>query len=454
MNNRSPTQIDAQAVLSERIEKRLVRVAVVGLGAVGLPLCEALHAGGLCVTGIDTDEARIRSLELGECYLDHFGTQRMTELMRTGRFKVSACFEALVGVDVIVVCVPTPLGENGEPDLACVTEVASECGRRLQRGQLIILESTTYPGTTRDVFAPAISSALAPGSEFALDVDYFIAYSPEREDPGSRSHSAATTPRIVGGLGPAATMVAADFYRTSVVEVVEVQSPEVAEAAKMLENVFRCVNVALVNEMKVSLDAMGIDIWEVIHAAATKPFGFMPFEPGLGIGGHCIPVDPVYFIWKAAMVGQHPHLISTACAINMQMPTIVAAKVVEVLGDSQVSVDQASILVIGVAYKPDLADTRESPALELIRDLSCRGAEVEYFDPHVERLDPRAHEGLEMKSIEFSPIAIRRYDAVVIATAHQAVDYSTIARCASVIVDTRNVILRAGLSPKGRLVKA
>ncbi len=454
MKTTNSMALNAQSALAERIADRSARVAVVGLGAVGLPLCEALHEGGLCVIGIDTDEARIRSLDSGECYLDHFGAQRTADLMRTGRFKVSASFNALRTVDVIVVCVPTPLGGTGEPDLTCIIDAARECGSRLRKGQLVILESTTYPGTTRGVFAPALRRAIVAGSDLVLDMDYFIAYSPEREDPGRKSHTTATTPRIVGGLGLASTQLAASFYRSCVRDVIEVPTAETAEAAKMLENIFRCVNVALVNEMKVSLDAMGVDIWEVIRAAATKPFGFMPFEPGLGLGGHCIPIDPFYYTWKAASVGQPSHLISTACAVNMQMPFAVAAKVVMTLREAQVPVGRASILVIGVAYKPGIGDTRESPALALIKDLLGRGARVDYFDPHVPRVGALDHAGVAMESIAISSDALHGYDAVVIATAHPSVDYALIARHASLIVDTRNAISRAGLTPVGRLVKA
>jgi len=444
----------ASLELAERIAQRTAKVAVIGLGAVGLPLCEALLQGGLAVTGIDSDDARVGKLNKGESYIGHIPNRRTMALARSNQFHASSSISLIKGMDVVVVCVPTPLHADRKPDLTAVLSAAHACGSHARRGQLFVLESTTYPGTTRDVFAVAIQEALSTNDDLGLGEDFFVAYSPEREDPGRSSHTTTTTPKLVGGLDSTSTMLASALYRCCIANVVEVSTAEVAESAKMLENVFRCVNIALVNEMKSSLAAMGVDVWEAIEAAATKPFGYMSFEPGPGLGGHCIPVDPYYFTWRASAVGSPAQLVEIAADINTTMPAFVVTRITEALAVAGVSISNSKILMVGLAYKPEVGDTRESPSLELIHSLSNMGAVLDYSDPYVPQIRLGGAVAKTMVSTPLSPAKVREYDAVVIATAHAVVDYSIIARHAVLIIDTRNAIHKAGLTARCRLVKA
>ena len=440
--------------LQDRVGTGTARVGVVGLGYVGLPLCHALHAGGLQVVGLDVDPAKIEDLRAGRSYLQHFGAERTRELSGSDRFRATIDFGDLADVDVVLVCVPTPIGPHEEPDLSYVVNAARLCGPTLRRGQLFVLESTTYPGTTRGEFLRGILEGYDGTEELTCGRDFFVAYSPEREDPGRQSHTTSTIPKLVGGLDEHGTELAARLYRYGVDQVVEVSCAEVAEAAKLLENIFRSVNIAMVNEMKTILDALDIDIWEVIEAASTKPFGFMPFQPGPGLGGHCIPIDPFYLAWKAREVGRPTRFIELAGQINTSMPTYVVQRTMLALNDEQQSLNGARVLVLGLAYKPDVDDTRESPSFEIIEGLRQLGAQVDYSDPHVPETKPVRRHDLGMRSVELTPETVAGYDVVVISTDHARFDYAVIAENARLIVDTRNAIARSGSSPRGRLVKA
>ena len=427
--------------LVSKIENNSAMVGVIGLGYVGLPLAHALHRGGMPVIGFDVDQSKIDAIAAKENYLRHLGDEMVVDLSESDRFEATTDFSKLGDCDVIIIAVPTPLGKHQEPDLSYITDTAERIGRTLRAGQLVILESTTYPRTTRDEMLP-VMMANAPESAKNLVVgeDLFVAFSPEREDPGRKDHSTSTIPKLVGGLEANSTTLAAAVYRKGIAEVVEVRSAEIAESAKLLENIFRAVNIALVNEMKTVLTEMDIDIWEVVRAASTKPFGFMPFFPGPGLGGHCIPIDPFYLTWKAKEVGCTTRFIELAGQVNTAMPQYVIDRCAAALNEHSKSVKGSKILVLGLAYKPDVDDTRESPSFELIKILEDRGALVEYSDPHIaEARRVRKHD-LKMQSIDLTPENIRSFDCVLVATNHTAFDYATIAANAQLIVDTRDAM--------------
>ena len=416
-------------------------VGVIGLGYVGLPLAHALHRGGMPVIGFDVDQSKIDAIAAKENYLRHLGDEMVVDLSESDRFEATTDFSKLGDCDVIIIAVPTPLGKHQEPDLSYITDTAERIGRTLRAGQLVILESTTYPRTTRDEMLP-VMMANAPESAKNLVVgeDLFVAFSPEREDPGRKDHSTSTIPKLVGGLEANSTTLAAAVYRKGIAEVVEVSSAEIAESAKLLENIFRAVNIALVNEMKTVLTEMDIDIWEVVRAASTKPFGFMPFFPGPGLGGHCIPIDPFYLTWKAKEVGCTTRFIELAGQVNTAMPQYVIDRCAAALNEHSKSVKGSKILVLGLAYKPDVDDTRESPSFELIKILEDRGALVEYSDPHIAEAPRVRKHDLKMQSIDLTPENIRSFDCVLVATNHTAFDYATIAANAQLIVDTRDAM--------------
>ena len=442
--------------LRAKLDNATALVGVIGLGYVGLPLAHALHQGGLPVLGFDIDPSKLEHLRKGRNYLKHFGDAMARDLGTSDRFDATTSFDRLGEPDVLIVCLPTPLGRHHEPDLSYVVNSGRDIGRTLRVGQLIVLESTTYPGTTRDEFHNAIREGAAgtPGERLELGRDYFLAFSPEREDPGRKSHTTRTIPKLVGGVDAASTEVACKLYAYGVENVVPVSSAEVAEAAKLLENIFRCVNIALVNEMKVVLGAMGIDVWEVIEASSTKPFGFMPFYPGPGLGGHCIPIDPFYLTWKAKEVGHPTRFIELAGEINTRMPHFVIDKLTSALNDRGRAVKGSKVLVLGLAYKPDIDDTRESPSFELIELLRHLGASVDYSDPFVPRTVPVRKHDLGMTSVELTAANLERYDAVLISTNHSAFDYALISRHARLIVDTRNAMKGYADVAGDRLVKA
>jgi len=438
-----------------KLESGDALVAVVGMGYVGLPLASSLHKGGLRVLGLDIDPSKVDSLGKGENYLRHLGDEMTRELAASDRFEASADFTKQSDADVIIVCLPTPLGGHREPDLSYVVQSGESIGRYLRKGQLISLESTTYPGTTRVEFLDAIRRGMAEaGTDLACGEDFFVAYSPEREDPGRKDHSTSTIPKLVGGLDDRATDLAVTMYSRGVENVHRVESAEIAEAAKLLENIFRAVNIALVNEMKTVLDGLGIDVWKVIDAASTKPFGFMRFTPGPGLGGHCIPIDPFYLSWKAREAGVTTRFIELAGEVNTAMPAYVVSRVADALNDRGKAVKGARVLVMGLAYKPDVDDVRESPAFELIELLLHRGAAVDYTDPHVPKTPPMREYDIEMTGVPYDAGTVSGYDAVLIATDHKAFDYSLLTEHARLVIDTRNAMAAHAEAMGDRLVKA
>jgi UDP-N-acetyl-D-glucosamine dehydrogenase len=435
--------------LAAALESGSARVGVIGLGYVGLPLAMACAVGGFRTLGLDIDAEKILSLEAGDSYIDAVSPERLAETLAQGTFRASSDMTGLANCDVIVICVPTPLSRNREPNLDYVAATAREIARHLRPGQLVILESTTYPGTTEELLVPILEDGgLVSGR------DFFVGFSPEREDPGNRDFHTVNIPKVVSGHGEEAGLLVEAFYGRVVASTVRVSSAATAEAVKITENVFRAVNVALVNELKVIYDAMGVDIWEVIDAAATKPFGFMPFYPGPGLGGHCIPIDPFYLTWRAREFGISTRFIELAGEINLAMPAHVIARLEQAL-DRHLgkSISQSRVLLLGMAYKKNVSDMRESPSLVLTERLLARGCQLDYHDPHVTEIPPtREHASLAgMRSVPLGNVA--DYDAVLIATDHDAVDYAAIARSAQIVVDCRNVMEREGCLP-ALLVKA
>ena len=446
---------DYVSKLRDAISSKQVIVGVIGLGYVGLPLADALHRGGLSILGFDVDLCKITSLEKGENYLKHLGSDLTVRLSESSRFSATTDFSRLQEADVIIVCVPTPVGTHLEPDLSYVLESARVIGEVLVPGQLVILESTTYPRTTKDEFLPAILKAAndAGSGDFTVGQNLFVAFSPEREDPGRKSHSTTTIPKLVGGIDSASTDLAAAVYECGVDTVIKVESAEIAEAAKILENVFRSVNIAMVNELKMLFDEMDIDVWEVIKAASTKPFGFMPFYPGPGLGGHCIPIDPYYLTWKAREHNRVTRFIELAGEINRQMPEYVLSRITSALNDDKKAVNGSNILVIGLAYKPNIDDTRETPAAELIEIIAEAGGMVSYHDPHVPVFPSMRNYKFAMESVELSKATLKAADCVVIVTNHEVIDYDLIGAHSKLIVDTRNAMASV-TSTKAKIVKA
>ncbi len=421
--------------LQQKIDDRSLCVGVIGLGYVGLPLLRAFWDADFHVIGFDIDPEKITTLKQGGAYLKHLGDDFTRQMSQSDRFDATADFGRLGEPDAILVCVPTPLGAHLEPDLSFVERATDDIAATLRSDQLIVLESTTYPGTTRQVMLPRLEAA-----GMTCGKDFYLAYSPEREDPGRKTHDTRTIPKLVGGIDDTSGSLASALYSQAIGQIVKVACAETAEAAKLLENVYRAVNIALVNEMKVILDAMGIDIWAVVEAAATKPFGFQPFYPGPGLGGHCIPIDPFYLAWKAREVGQPTRFIELAGQINRAMPDYVVRRTTLALNAHGKSVAGAKILVLGLAYKPDVDDVRESPSFDLIEKLQALGAKVQYNDPLVPSTHKMRHHDLNMKSVELSAESLRACDCVLISTAHSAYDWQMIADNAQLIVDTRGAL--------------
>jgi UDP-N-acetyl-D-glucosamine dehydrogenase len=434
--------------LAQRITTREATVAVVGLGYVGLPLVAALHAAGFHVLGFDSDPRKVEMLARGESYLKHLGAELVTGLLSTGRFRATGEESELATADAILLCVPTPLGRHHEPDMRFVEKSTRMVARYLRLGQLVVLESTTYPGTTRGFCQPLLEAG-----GLRCGTDFFLAFSPEREDPGRKDYSTQTIPKLVGGVDETSAQLAVALYSAAVRQVVQVESAEIAETAKLLENIYRAVNIALVNELKPVLRDMGIDIWKVVDAAATKPFGFQAFYPGPGLGGHCIPIDPFYLTWRAREFGHHTKFIELAGEINSAMPAQVVARAYEGLNQQGKALRGARLLVIGVAYKPDIDDTRETPAAPIISQLQEGGAEVLYHDPHVPQFPRKRAYDIRMESLPLTADLLHRVDGVVILVRHRAVDWGLIAREASLVVDACNAM--APYAPiKGLLVPA
>jgi UDP-N-acetyl-D-glucosamine dehydrogenase len=435
-------------VWAKRIEEKQLKVGVLGLGYVGLPLAGEFASAGLKVVGFDIDEKKVRTLNSGRSIIKHIPNSKVKEIVKAGRFKATSNMARLKNVDAILVCVPTPLTQNREPDMQFIIKSTETIAKYLQRGQLIVLESTTYPGTTREVMVPILqSSGLKAGKDFHL------AYSPEREDPGNKDFSTGTIPKVVGGLTQKCCDMACKLYDTAIVWTVAVSSLETAEASKILENVYRCVNIAMVNELKVVFDRMGIDVWEVINAASTKPFGFKAFYPGPGLGGHCIPIDPFYLTWKARQYGMPTRFIELAGEINTGMPRYVIAKTTEALNQHRKSLKGSKVLVLGLAYKKDIDDLRESPSIELIELLREKGAKVDYNDPYIPKTHKQRQHDLKMASKKLSAQMLSSYDVVLISTDHSEYDYQWIVKNAKIVVDTRNATAAVASAGK-KVVKA
>ena len=440
--------VDRKARLLDAIEARAAKVGIIGLGYVGLPLARAFADAGFAVLGFDTDPAKVESLALGRSYIGHIPDGSIA-LMKANGFEATGRFERLDEPDAVIICVPTPLTEARDPDLGYVVASSRAIADRLRPGQLVVLESTTYPGTTRDVVLPILR---AGGLE--AGTDFFLAFSPEREDPGNPDHSAPSIPKVVGGLDPSSLEVAQALYGLVVVRVVPVSGLEVAEACKILENTYRAVNIALINELKLLFDRMGIDVWEVIEAARTKPFGFQAFYPGPGLGGHCIPIDPFYLAWVAREHGFTTRLIELAGEINTSMPAHVVRKVADALNDRGKAMAGSKVLLLGMAYKKDVDDPRESPGFELMDLLQGEGAEVEYNDPHIPTLPPmRRYPHLKRESRPLSGDFLGSRDCVLIVTDHSAYDWAWIVDHSPLVVDTRNAT-RGVPASAGRVVRA
>jgi UDP-N-acetyl-D-glucosamine dehydrogenase len=422
--------------LEKRIKDKRARVGVIGLGYVGLPLVNAFLQAGFRVTGFDIDQKKIDWLMKGRSYIRHISGAELKHFLARRAFSATSDFGRLRNMNVVIICVPTPLDSHRNPDLSFVLNTTRTISRNLVKGQLIILESTTYPGTTDEEMKPILEeSGLRAGK------DFFLAFSPEREDPGNKQFHTTTIPKVVGGLTRDCLRVAKALYDQVVVRTVPVSSTRVAESSKLLENIFRAVNIALVNELKMIFERMGIDIWEVIKASSTKPFGFMPFSPGPGLGGHCIPIDPFYLTWKAREVDFSTRLIEVAGEINTVMPAYVVQKTAEALNRAGKSLFRSRVLVLGVAYKKDIDDQRESPSLKIISILQKAGAGVDYNDPFVPRsAGHREYPGLELKSVPLTAGRLKKSDAVIIATDHSSYDYDWIVKHAPLVVDTRNAI--------------
>ena len=422
-------------ILRQRLADRTATIGIVGMGYVGMPLAHAVLEAGFSVLGFDVDDRKILHLESGTVYLPHLGEQMHIDLAESDRFGSTSDPARLENADVIVLCVPTPLGNHREPDLEFVIESTRIAAKVLRPGQLVVLESTTYPGTTRDEMQPILEE-----TGLVCGRDFFLAYSPEREDPGRKGVTTKAIPKLIGGVDDVSTDLAMLLYGAAVEEAHRVSSAEIAESAKILENVYRAVNIAMVNELKIILDKMDIDVWEVIEAAATKPFGFQAFYPGPGLGGHCIPIDPFYLAWKARELGHTTRFIELAGEINTQMPQYVVAKVAEALNTRSRPIRDSKVLILGIAYKPDVEDMRESPAATIIELLMEQGADVSYHDPHCPNFPEMRQHDIDLNSVPLDESTVASCDCVLIVTDHANMDYGLVGRCADLVVDTRNAM--------------
>ena len=423
-------------------------VGIVGMGYVGLPLAREFVRGGARVLGFDVNSKMVAKINRGVSPIKHIPNSQMREMVKSGKFRVTEKMNQLGKPDAILICVPTPLTENREPDMKYVEQTCTTIAKYLRKGQLIVLESTTYPGTTRELMLPILeTSGLKAGRDFHL------AYSPEREDPGNKDFRTATIPKVVGGLDRKSLQLALDVYSCAIDELVPVDSCEIAEAAKIVENTYRCVNIAMVNELKQLFDKMGIDVWEVIRAASTKPFGFTAFYPGPGLGGHCIPIDPFYLTWRARQYGMPTRFIELAGEINTDMPEYVVARTMDALNERKKSLKGSRVLVLGLAYKKDIDDVRESPSLKLIELLRKKGAKVDYNDPYIPRTHKQRDYDLKMKSRGLTAAMLRSYDVALIATDHSDYDYKWIVKHSKLVVDTRNATAGVKTGRK-KIVKA
>ena len=422
-----------QQTLINQLEERSARIAVLGLGYVGLPLAVVFAETGFSVTGIDTAEDKVDSIMRGESHIQDVSSEQVARLVSSGKLSATTEFSVLQDIEAVSICVPTPLRKTGDPDLSFIMDATEDLARYIHPGMIVVLESTTYPGTTREILLPKFEEA----SGLIAGEDFYLAFSPERVDPGRKDWTTLNTPKIIGGITPTCSEVAATWYSQALQTVIQVSSSEVAEMVKLLENTFRMINIGLVNEMAMMCDRLGVDVWEVIDAAATKPFGFMKFTPGPGLGGHCIPIDPLYLSWKLRTLNYTARFIELASEINTSMPIYVVAKIQDALNEQRKPLKGSRVLVLGAAYKPDIADLRESPALDVIGLLENKGAQVSYHDPYITRLQ---HDDWEKTSVPDLSETLRDVDCVVIITNHSDYDYAAILREAELIVDTRNAI--------------
>ncbi|MBE0409019.1 MAG: nucleotide sugar dehydrogenase [Anaerolineales bacterium] len=423
----------------DQLRQRTATVAVIGLGYVGLPLAAIFAEAGFDVVGIEPDERKVEAIRRGESYIQDVSESLIGKLTAAGKLRATQDFSVLESVQAVSICVPTPLRKTGDPDLSFILDATNDLAKYIHPGMVVVLESTTYPGTTREILLPHL------GEKRGLEVgkDFFLAFSPERVDPGRKDWTTYNTPKVIGGITPACTEVAAFWYQQALETVVSVSSTEVAEMTKLLENTFRMINIGLVNEMAIMCDRLGVDVWEVIEAAATKPFGFMKFTPGPGLGGHCIPIDPLYLSWKLRGLQYSARFIELASEINTGMPRYVVSKIQNALNENCKAVKGSRILVLGAAYKPDIDDLRESPALDVIGLLKQKNALVSYHDPYINHI---RHDDWELTSETDLITAVKEADCVVIVTNHSSYEYDSILEAANLIVDTRNVF--ASTSPK------
>jgi UDP-N-acetyl-D-glucosamine dehydrogenase len=445
-------QADAAKLANEllqAIDKRTATVAVMGLGYVGLPLIRAFCDAGFRTLGYDVDESKVQSLNSGRSYIGHISSDWLQAHLDAEHFRATSQADQLSQADAIIICVPTPLSETRDPDLSYVVSTVRTIAAYLRRGQLIVLESTTYPGTTRDIVIPELAK-----SGLQLGQDYFVAYSPEREDPGNKQYSSGRIPKVVGAIDEVSLALAEALYKAVVIKVIPVTSCEAAEACKILENTYRAVNIALVNEFKILCNRMGIDVWEVIEAAKSKPFGYQAFYPGPGLGGHCIPIDPFYLSWVARKYGLSTRFIELAGEVNSSMPQYVVRRLVEALNVAGKPVRGSRILLLGAAYKRDVDDPRESPFFVIAEDLLALGAQLSYNDPHIPRLAKRrAHELPAMESQPLTPQFIASQDCVLVVTDHSAYDFSEIVAHAQLVIDTRNATRPFSVG-RGNIIRA
>ena len=430
-----------------KIKDRTAVIGVIGLGYVGLPLMIRFGEEGFRIIGFDIDDNKVERLNSGESYIKHIPSETIKQLRAKDTFYATSDYSKLREVDSILICVPTPLNNKREPDLSYIENTSDEIARYLREGQLIALESTTYPGTTREILLPKLEK-----KGFTVGRDFFLVFSPEREDPGNPTYNTKNIPKVVGGITPACTEAGKTLYEQIIDRVIAVSTPEIAEFTKLLENIFRAVNIALVNELKMLADRMGVDIWEVIETASSKPFGFMPFYPGPGLGGHCIPIDPFYLSWKARELNFNTHFIELAGEVNTAMPEYVVSKITDALNEKGQSLKNAHLLILGVAYKKDTDDIRESPGVEIIDILKNKGAQVDYHDPHIPAFSGmRRYPHLAMKRVELTEKKLQEYDCAVIITDHSYYDYEWIVEHSNLIVDTRNA---TGKIRNNKIIKA
>ena len=431
--------------LTEKLEKKIkdkkAKIGIIGMGYVGIPLGLEFAGTGFSVTGFDNDSARVKDINAGKQVIKHIPAKSMKEFVKKNNGSSTNKFSETGNMDCLIICVPTPLDVHEQPDMSYIESASKEIGKNLKKGQLIVLESTTYPGTTREIVKPILEK-----SKLKAGKDFFLAYSPEREDPGNKEFSVSEIPKVMGGLTDDCLQLTSDLYKNIVSETVEVSSLETAEATKLMENIFRAVNIAMVNELKLVLSRMGVNIWEVIDAAKTKPFGFMPFYPGPGMGGHCIPIDPFYLSWKAKEYNTEAKFIELAGEINRKMTEHITHRIGRALNDDKKSIRGSKILIVGVAYKKDIDDIRESPALRIMDLLKYKGAKINYHDPYVENVG-------SLKSLDLTKNTIEEQDAIVIITDHTSIDYSSLGKYAKLIVDTRNIMATVK-NPKARVIRA